>query len=60
VIDRLASEVQRAIASPDIQTQLSSQGIIPVAAGPTQFADLITSETKQWTRVVKTAGVKIE
>jgi tripartite-type tricarboxylate transporter receptor subunit TctC len=60
VIDRLAEVVQRAIASPDIQAQLASQGINPVAAGPAQFADLVTRETRLWARVVKTAGVKIE
>ena len=60
VIDKLAAEVQKAMASPDVQTQMAAQGIDASVGGPAPFADLIAREMKQWARVVKTAGVKID
>jgi tripartite-type tricarboxylate transporter receptor subunit TctC len=60
VIDRLAAEVQKAMAAPDVQPQLAQQGIDASVGGPAQFADLIAKEMKQWARVVKAANVKID
>lgn len=60
VIDRLAAEVQKAMAAPDVQPQLAQQGIDASVGGPAQFADLTAKEMKQWARVVKAANVKID
>ncbi len=60
VIDKLVVELRRALALPDVKAQLAGQGIDVAAGDPAQFGQLITRELGQWSRVVKTAGVKIE
>jgi tripartite-type tricarboxylate transporter receptor subunit TctC len=61
IIDKLVADLQRALALPDVKAQLEGQGIdVTAAAGPGPFGELITRELAQWTKVVKTAGVKAE
>jgi tripartite-type tricarboxylate transporter receptor subunit TctC len=61
VVDKLAADLQRVLALPDVKAQLEGQGIdVAAAAGPAPFGALITRELAQWAKVVKTAGVKVE
>jgi len=60
VQDRLAAELQKALALPDVRAQLAGQGVDVVGGTPAQFSALIARELQQWSRVVQTAGVKTE
>lgn len=60
IVNRLAQETQKALASPAVKERLQSQGAIPSGIGPADFASLIASETRKWAEVVKASGAKVD
>jgi tripartite-type tricarboxylate transporter receptor subunit TctC len=60
VIERLASELQKVLADPEVRRQLSDQTVEAVASTPAQFAGTIASESAKWSKVINTAGIKID
>jgi tripartite-type tricarboxylate transporter receptor subunit TctC len=59
-IAQLNSEVNKALALPDVALQLAGEGAIPVPGTPQAFADLIRREIPRWAEVVKAGNVKPE
>jgi tripartite-type tricarboxylate transporter receptor subunit TctC len=60
IIDRLNSEVQRALQIPEVKARLAEQGMT-VAGGPaSDFRALIEAEIKQWTDVARKANIRVE
>ena len=60
IVDRLVSELHKALASADLQEKLAASGIDPASNTPEQFAELMRSETVRYAKVVKSAGIKPE
>jgi tripartite-type tricarboxylate transporter receptor subunit TctC len=60
LIDRLAAEAAKAIQSPEVMKRLISDGSEAVGGTPQQFAAHIKAEHNQWTKVIRTAGIKGE
>jgi tripartite-type tricarboxylate transporter receptor subunit TctC len=60
IVNRLAQETQKALASPAVKERLQSQGAIPSGIGPADFARLIAAETQKWAAVVKASGAKVD
>ena len=60
IINRLSAETAKAMRSPDMEKRLAAEGSDPVGGTPQQFAAHLKSEHAQWTRVIKTAGIKGE
>jgi tripartite-type tricarboxylate transporter receptor subunit TctC len=60
IINRLAAEAGKAMRAPDMEKRLAAEGSDPVGGTPQQFAAHLKSEHAQWTRVIKTAGIKGE
>ncbi|MCR6476837.1 tripartite tricarboxylate transporter substrate binding protein [Variovorax sp. ZS18.2.2] len=60
VIERLASELQKVLADPEVRRQLSDQTVDVVASTPAQFASTIAGESAKWSKVIGTAGIKID
>jgi tripartite-type tricarboxylate transporter receptor subunit TctC len=60
IVDKLSAEVARILAMPDIREKLTSQGMEPLTTTPDQFAALIKSDLAKYTRVIKTANIKLE
>lgn len=58
IIDRLHSEVVRALASDDMKRQLATEGATPVGSRPSEFGALIKSELQKWTAVAKAARIE--
>jgi tripartite-type tricarboxylate transporter receptor subunit TctC len=56
----LATEIGKAIHSPDVREKLSAQGIEPAASDPRAFAAFMRSESAKWGRVIKEANVKAQ
>ncbi len=59
IIDKLASEMERAAADPKFLEQLHTAGIDPAVEGPEKFAEFIKSEIPNWAKAVDIAGVKL-
>jgi tripartite-type tricarboxylate transporter receptor subunit TctC len=59
-VNKLHSEVEKALAKPDMQSRLQAEGSAPATGTPEQLAAFIKSEHSRWGTVVKTAGIKPE
>lgn len=59
IIERLNAEAVKALRSPDVVSNLSSQGAEPVASSPEEFTTFIRSEIDKWANVVKAANMKV-
>ena len=60
IIDRLHSELLRALNSPDLRQRLQSLGADPVGNTPEQYTAFMQNEIAKWGKVIKAAGIKGE
>jgi tripartite-type tricarboxylate transporter receptor subunit TctC len=60
IIDRLNSEIVRALNSPDLRERLISQGADPVGNTPEQYTAFMQNEIAKWAKVIQAAGIKGE
>lgn len=60
IIAKLNAEIVKALNVPDVKQRLSDQGAELVGNSPEQFDALIKSEVRNWARVVKEAGLRVE
>ncbi|MSQ52667.1 MAG: tripartite tricarboxylate transporter substrate binding protein [Betaproteobacteria bacterium] len=60
VVARLNTEVTRVLAVKDVNEVLIKQGLEGGASSSEQFAKFIVSETAKWSKIIKTAGIKLE
>ena len=60
IIDRLHSEIVRALKSPDLRDRLQGLGASPVGNTPDQYTAFMQNEIAKWDKVIKAAGIKGE
>jgi tripartite-type tricarboxylate transporter receptor subunit TctC len=60
IVNRLNSEIVRALNSPDLRERLKSQGADPVGNTPEQYTAFIHDEIAKWAKVIQAAGIKGE
>jgi tripartite-type tricarboxylate transporter receptor subunit TctC len=60
IIDKLNSEINRALADPKIKARLADLGGTPLAISPDEFAKLIVDETEKWAKVVRAGKMKVQ
>ena len=60
VVERMASEVQKALASPELKTAWNNSGSDIPQLTQAKFGAMVDAEIKRWAAVVKAAGVKLE
>lgn len=58
IVDRLNSEIHKALNSEDMKKRLADSGVEPLLSTPDEFAAFIRSETQRYAKVVKDAGLK--
>lgn len=58
IIDRLHAEVTKALALPDVQAKLISQGVEPAPLSPTEMDAMIKREIDLNIKIAKAAGLK--
>jgi tripartite-type tricarboxylate transporter receptor subunit TctC len=58
IIGRVASEASKAMLAPDMAKNLIAEGSEAVRSSPAEFAAHMKAENEQWSRVVKTAGIR--
>lgn len=59
-VERLAGELRRVLATPDIRDNLTAQGFAVTAYGPDAFASLIRAESERWPPVVRAVGARLD
>ena len=60
VVARLNSEINKALALPDVAQQLAIEGATPMPGSSQVFGDLIRREIPRWAEVVRAGNVKPE
>ncbi len=60
IVNRLNSEIHKALASADLKQRLAASGVEPLVSTPEQFASHIKSEIVRYAKVVKDAGIKAQ
>ncbi len=60
IVDKIQSDVTKALAVPEVRERFVSQGAQPGGMTPDQFATFIRNETEKWTKVVKISNAKVD
>jgi len=60
IIDKLANEIARILAMPDVQAKLAQQGADPLITTPDQFAAQMRADLARYAKTIKTANIKLE
>jgi tripartite-type tricarboxylate transporter receptor subunit TctC len=60
VVDRLSREIADVVKQPAFRQRFLESGTEPLASTPEAFAELITSDTRKWTRLLRDSGVQPE
>nr|WP_255429259.1 tripartite tricarboxylate transporter substrate binding protein [Ramlibacter albus] len=60
IVNRMSTEVAKAVHSADIKGKFEALGIEPVGNTPEQAAKYLDDEIAKWAKVIKAAGVKAE
>ena len=58
VVDKLAKDIARALAAPNLRDWLTKHGADPMSMTQPEFARFVLSESQSAARIIKTAGVK--
>jgi tripartite-type tricarboxylate transporter receptor subunit TctC len=59
VVDRLASEVKKAVADPRLKDRLTDQGLEVFGSSSDEMLAIMRSDTKKWSEVIAATGAKI-
>ena len=60
IIDKLNTEINRALADPRMKSRLAELGGTPFASSSAAFAKFVADDTAKWAKVIKAASIKIE
>ncbi|WP_404993883.1 Bug family tripartite tricarboxylate transporter substrate binding protein [Cupriavidus pauculus] len=52
IVDKIAADVHKVVAIPEVKKQLVDQGAIPVGSSPQQFAQTIANDRKRYARII--------
>jgi len=58
VVNKLARDIARAVAAPDVRERLANNGADPMSMTPTEFARFVATEHESAARVIQAAGIK--
>ena len=60
IVARLASEIDKAVKSPDVRERLKKSGVEVVGYGPEQTASFIKAEFEKYAKLLKESGAQVE
>jgi tripartite-type tricarboxylate transporter receptor subunit TctC len=58
IVQRLNTEVNRALQLADVRERLKTEGIVPTPMDPKAFTAFVAAEVKRWGPIVKASGAK--
>jgi tripartite-type tricarboxylate transporter receptor subunit TctC len=60
IVDKLDAAMQEALKSATVHQRLESTGFVVAPTGMKHYTEFVKSELTRWTKVIKTAGIKVE
>ena len=60
IVDKLAAEVAKIFAIPQVKARADAAGLYPVTSTPAEFAAFIQHEAARWPAVVKKSGMHFD
>jgi tripartite-type tricarboxylate transporter receptor subunit TctC len=60
IIATLNKQIAAALIDPTFKARLLDLGMEPFATSPAQFSKFIAEQTEKWTKVIRTANLKVE
>jgi tripartite-type tricarboxylate transporter receptor subunit TctC len=60
VLDRLAAELAKVLAMPDIKAKFSAAGSEVHARGPADFAAFVKADNEKWAALIKQRNIKLD
>jgi tripartite-type tricarboxylate transporter receptor subunit TctC len=60
IVDRLNSEVRRALTLPDVQQRLADGGSVATPSTPGEMREKIASEMGRWGQLIQESGIRTE
>lgn len=60
IVDRLAAELARVVALPEVSQKMVAIGADPQFGGPAELGALIGREIPRWKELIRVAGAKVE
>jgi len=59
IVARLNTEVNKALADPDLRTRLSGEALEPMPMTPEQFGQYMRTDIAKWTKIAKDRNIEI-
>jgi tripartite-type tricarboxylate transporter receptor subunit TctC len=60
VIINLNTEVNKALADPNMKARISELSGVPMPMAPSEFGKLIADETEKWGKVIQATNIKVQ
>ncbi len=60
IVEKVDAAVQQAMKSATFRQRLESQGFVIPPVGQAHYTQFVKNELARWTKVIKTAGIKVE
>ena len=60
IASKINDDMQKALATADLRTTLSAQGMTVTTGSPEQMAALMRKDAERWAKVVRTQGIRAE
>lgn len=57
VVEKLANDIERVLAAPDLRDQLAKHGADPMSMTQSEFARFVQNESESAARIIKAAGI---
>lgn len=60
ILSRIAADVGRALATPEVQDLYRQMGNEPTSSTPSQFKEVVRREIEYWSDLTRRSGIKVE
>ena len=60
IVGKLEREIRKILTNPDFKARMAAQGIHPQFANSEKLAEITAEEANKWTKVVKSANIKVD
>jgi len=60
VIDKVAADVAKVLAMPEIREKLAGMGLETVGNTPAEFAAIVKNDHAKWGKVIRDANIKLD